>query len=284
MLPPSVCVASMVRIFYLSKVATTDPTWTAVDPSMWSSIELCLGVVSACLPTMRPLLRTVFRIRIRIGLATSSTQNSTKMSKLNNSYGSSGYGAGSRKGSLAAAAGSRKGSLAAAAGSRKGSLAAAAAGSRKGSLAAAAAGSRKGSLATPLGGINLAGVPEPNGQMWPGYSATEQEYKATLDRDLDPVGFRHAMQQHHQRMSSIVDEPIAPRYFNKTGVVSEVGPGPLDTDRDRAGSEVIFADDDIRRYGGQRSNSRSANRDPELGLPPNAIMVKQTMKWGEEDR
>ena len=32
---------------------------TGVDGVMWSSVEPCVGIVSACLPTMRPLFRTM---------------------------------------------------------------------------------------------------------------------------------------------------------------------------------------------------------------------------------
>ncbi|KAL8788355.1 MAG: hypothetical protein Q9213_001752 [Squamulea squamosa] len=54
-----VCIASIVRFYYLEGIDTTpDPTWDTVNPSIWTTVEPCIGVVSACLPIMAPFLRT----------------------------------------------------------------------------------------------------------------------------------------------------------------------------------------------------------------------------------
>ncbi len=70
----STCVASIVRVQYLSRVGYLDSTcmFTAhlrpeycideaigsnIDAVIWSTVEPCAGIVSACLPVMRPLLQ-----------------------------------------------------------------------------------------------------------------------------------------------------------------------------------------------------------------------------------
>ncbi|KAL8989197.1 MAG: hypothetical protein Q9177_001871 [Variospora cf. flavescens] len=52
------CVATIVRFCYVPKIVLVDPTWTQVDPGLWSTIEPCLGIVSACLPIIGSLLRS----------------------------------------------------------------------------------------------------------------------------------------------------------------------------------------------------------------------------------
>ncbi|KAI4171562.1 MAG: hypothetical protein LQ343_004154 [Gyalolechia ehrenbergii] len=54
----SACVASIVRMFYLNQVVAVDPTWTQVNPAIWSTVEPCIGIVSACLPIIGPTFRT----------------------------------------------------------------------------------------------------------------------------------------------------------------------------------------------------------------------------------
>lgn len=49
----------MVRIEFLN--LGDDPTYNNIAPAGWSFGELCAGVVTACLPTLRPLL---FRVVI----------------------------------------------------------------------------------------------------------------------------------------------------------------------------------------------------------------------------
>lgn len=55
----STCVISVVRIEFLN--LGNDPTYNNIAPAGWSFGELCAGVVTACLPTLRPLL---FRVVI----------------------------------------------------------------------------------------------------------------------------------------------------------------------------------------------------------------------------
>ena len=55
----SVCVASLIRIYYITFLKSGDYTWVIGKVFMWSSIEPCIGILCACLPTLHPLIRTV---------------------------------------------------------------------------------------------------------------------------------------------------------------------------------------------------------------------------------
>ncbi|KAJ9288391.1 hypothetical protein DTO021C3_3910 [Paecilomyces variotii] len=60
MLGGFVCVATIVRIYSITQLKdTVDITWAIGDAMIWSNVEPCIGIVSACLPTMRPALRQV---------------------------------------------------------------------------------------------------------------------------------------------------------------------------------------------------------------------------------
>ncbi|KAI4204796.1 MAG: hypothetical protein LQ350_000862 [Teloschistes chrysophthalmus] len=50
-----VCVVSVVRLVVLSRVDQSDITWNYVPAAVWSSAEPSVAVVSACLPSLRPL-------------------------------------------------------------------------------------------------------------------------------------------------------------------------------------------------------------------------------------
>ncbi|KAF7526685.1 hypothetical protein G7054_g10689 [Neopestalotiopsis clavispora] len=51
-----VCIASWIRVDWLYKgTQTIDTTWVGGKTAMWSFIETSLGIISACLPVMRPL-------------------------------------------------------------------------------------------------------------------------------------------------------------------------------------------------------------------------------------
>lgn len=57
----SVCVTSVLRITTLD-VATShlDTPWTNIPSSMWTVIEMNLGIICACLPTFRQMLSVLF--------------------------------------------------------------------------------------------------------------------------------------------------------------------------------------------------------------------------------
>ncbi|KAL2835487.1 hypothetical protein BJY01DRAFT_252611 [Aspergillus pseudoustus] len=59
-----VCVATIVRIYTITKMkSSVDITWVIGDAMIWSNVEPCIGIVSACLPTLRRLLRHIPQLR-----------------------------------------------------------------------------------------------------------------------------------------------------------------------------------------------------------------------------
>ncbi|KAL4941124.1 hypothetical protein BDV06DRAFT_223418 [Aspergillus oleicola] len=52
-----VCIVSLLRIISFDSADRTDPTYTQIPSSTWSSVEQGTGIVCACLPTLRPLRR-----------------------------------------------------------------------------------------------------------------------------------------------------------------------------------------------------------------------------------
>lgn len=56
----SVCIVSILRITSFNQSNQNDPTYTSIDTAMWSSIEQSVGIVCACLPTLRPLFRRLY--------------------------------------------------------------------------------------------------------------------------------------------------------------------------------------------------------------------------------
>ncbi|KAE8151512.1 hypothetical protein BDV25DRAFT_128685 [Aspergillus avenaceus] len=67
-----VCVATIVRIYTITQMKNSvDITWVIGDAMIWSNVEPCIGIVSACLPTLRPLLRRVPLFRM-CGFSTNS--------------------------------------------------------------------------------------------------------------------------------------------------------------------------------------------------------------------
>ena len=55
----SVCIISIVRLPKLLEFSFFDATWKDVDFAVWSGYELAIATVSACVPTLRPLLDCV---------------------------------------------------------------------------------------------------------------------------------------------------------------------------------------------------------------------------------
>ncbi|EEQ28754.1 conserved hypothetical protein [Microsporum canis CBS 113480] len=55
-----ICIISIIRLIIMLrayKVPSIDVTWVFIGPSTWTAVETNIGVVSACLPSLRPLLR-----------------------------------------------------------------------------------------------------------------------------------------------------------------------------------------------------------------------------------
>ncbi|PMD66336.1 uncharacterized protein K444DRAFT_581191 [Hyaloscypha bicolor E] len=49
------CAISLARWCSLFQIHGSDQTWDLTLPTIWSAAEACLGIVAACLPTLRPL-------------------------------------------------------------------------------------------------------------------------------------------------------------------------------------------------------------------------------------
>ena len=49
------CVASVVRVTAFNQVEFTDISWTLIGVATWTEIEQSIGIICACLPTLRPL-------------------------------------------------------------------------------------------------------------------------------------------------------------------------------------------------------------------------------------
>lgn len=56
----STCIISVYRITTLKAAAdSTDPTWENTDAAVWSILEVSIGILAACLPTLKPLFAMV---------------------------------------------------------------------------------------------------------------------------------------------------------------------------------------------------------------------------------
>lgn len=61
----SVCVASIIRIYYLKQLTTgSDITWILEPAFAWSNLEPSVAIISACLPTFGPLFYSLRSKRI----------------------------------------------------------------------------------------------------------------------------------------------------------------------------------------------------------------------------
>ncbi|KAI4143801.1 MAG: hypothetical protein L6R39_004452 [Caloplaca ligustica] len=55
-----VCIAGIVRIPLLAELKLSDITWTSISVGVWIDVECNIGIVSACLPILRPLFSTKY--------------------------------------------------------------------------------------------------------------------------------------------------------------------------------------------------------------------------------
>ncbi|KAL9615041.1 MAG: hypothetical protein Q9167_000464 [Letrouitia subvulpina] len=58
-----VCVGSVFRACYLHDVVNPDPLWTTVDAGIWTLVEPSIGISTASLPVMGPLLRGLMPVK-----------------------------------------------------------------------------------------------------------------------------------------------------------------------------------------------------------------------------
>ena len=57
--------AIVIRFSTIFQLSITDQTWTFVQLSVWTSVELAATIVSACLPILRPLVLCILRRKER---------------------------------------------------------------------------------------------------------------------------------------------------------------------------------------------------------------------------
>ncbi|KAL8810886.1 MAG: hypothetical protein Q9200_002234 [Gallowayella weberi] len=55
-----VCIAGIIRLPFLSELQLSDITYTSVSVGVWISVECNIGILSACLPILRPLFSTKY--------------------------------------------------------------------------------------------------------------------------------------------------------------------------------------------------------------------------------
>lgn len=78
----SVVFASAYRFSVLFSYTGTDPTYTLAPTVGWTAIEMSAGIVSACLPTLRPVIQWAARaVGIKGGIFGSSEHDSAAFSK-----------------------------------------------------------------------------------------------------------------------------------------------------------------------------------------------------------
>lgn len=77
----SVVFASAYRFSVLFSYAATDPSYTLAPTVGWTQIEMSAGIVSACLPTLRPVILLVGQYMGLKGSMFRSTNDSAGMSK-----------------------------------------------------------------------------------------------------------------------------------------------------------------------------------------------------------
>ncbi|EYE99210.1 uncharacterized protein EURHEDRAFT_541056 [Aspergillus ruber CBS 135680] len=55
-----VCIVSVLRIIAFDFSDANDPMYSTIDTATWSSIEQSVGIICACLPTLRPMFRQLY--------------------------------------------------------------------------------------------------------------------------------------------------------------------------------------------------------------------------------
>ena len=56
----SVCVVSIFRVTSFDFNNLNDSTYLSIGPATWSSVEQSVGIICACLPTLRPFFRWLY--------------------------------------------------------------------------------------------------------------------------------------------------------------------------------------------------------------------------------
>ncbi|KAL8933697.1 MAG: hypothetical protein Q9216_006245 [Gyalolechia sp. 2 TL-2023] len=90
------CIISLVRLIELITKPTQDHTWSLSNVAIWSTAESNLGIVSACMPTMKPLLLRLVpqaggRDHMKSGRKSGSISSSRRYPSVNSPFGTSGF-------------------------------------------------------------------------------------------------------------------------------------------------------------------------------------------------
>ncbi|KAJ4322399.1 hypothetical protein N0V84_004870 [Fusarium piperis] len=72
------CFVTIIRLTKVITVDLSDPTWGTVDLMIWTGMEVYSAVICCCLPTMRPLIKFVWK---KCGLKSLSSSGGTDNSK-----------------------------------------------------------------------------------------------------------------------------------------------------------------------------------------------------------
>ena len=60
---PSETIASAIRLVQLIRLDLSDVTWNYLPALVWTTVELCVGIICASLPAMAPLVSVCLRQR-----------------------------------------------------------------------------------------------------------------------------------------------------------------------------------------------------------------------------
>ena len=60
-LTSSVFVISVVRLVVLSRLEDYDVTWNYVNAAIWSAAEPSMGIIAACIPSLRPMVSLIWK-------------------------------------------------------------------------------------------------------------------------------------------------------------------------------------------------------------------------------
>ncbi|KAL6714560.1 hypothetical protein ACLMJK_007985 [Lecanora helva] len=92
-----VCIASIVRAPQVLDIGFTDGSWSNVPSAVWSAVELNTGIVSACLPTLRPIFKLVRQGHRQVmtqikGSTSTNNRSRIKFREFSKSSKGAGYG------------------------------------------------------------------------------------------------------------------------------------------------------------------------------------------------
>ncbi|KAL8893717.1 MAG: hypothetical protein Q9192_004995 [Flavoplaca navasiana] len=104
-------VGSVIRVPLLAQLNTADASYSTVSSGLWLNVEISIGIFSACLPLLRPLVSRAFPSQIRSRFSKSRT-GSQRLQDLEANGKISGSGSGNKlSGSKSGNSGSKSGGL-----------------------------------------------------------------------------------------------------------------------------------------------------------------------------